>query len=82
MVERDDTALPGASIVELRLAWATALSSHPLGPAERDIVRSRIAKRVEEAGALRRISLANADEPEIVFAPYRGDARTGEGDDR
>lgn len=82
MANQEAAAARDAAIVEARMEWALALAPTPLGPAERDVVRSRIAKRVEEAGTLRRIPLANHDEPEIVYAPYRSIDRTGEGDDR
>ncbi len=82
MANQEVAAARDAAIVEARMQWALALAPTPLGPAERDIVRSRIAKRVEETGALRRVPLANHDEPEIVYAPYRSNGGAGEGDDR
>jgi hypothetical protein len=36
-------------------------------------VRSRIARIVSLADSLRKLPLTNADEPEIVFVPYRAD---------
>jgi hypothetical protein len=38
-------------------------------------VRERVGKTIEFGEKLRAVTLTNADEPESVFAPYRGEGR-------
>lgn len=65
--DMDEAAAP----IEARLALAQAIAGGRLDEARAATVRRLIAGQVEQARALRRIPLGNADEPEIVFAPFR-----------
>lgn len=61
-------------VVEARLAAVLASTGHSLSEAQIAQVRARIEASLKQAAALRSVPLANGDEPEIVFAPFRGDA--------
>lgn len=61
-------------VVDARLAAVLASTGHSLTEAQIAQVRTRIEASLKQAAALRTVSLTNADEPEIVFAPFRGDA--------
>lgn len=65
---------PAPAIVDARLSDVVARFGEHLSPAQTEQVRSRIGRTVGIAAALRQTPLTNADEPEIVFAPYRGEA--------
>lgn len=67
----DDNAAP---IVEARLAEVVARFGRDLSPEQREQIRGRIERTLKLSAAMRGTALTNADEPEIVFAPYRGEA--------
>lgn len=71
MPKEDTAAVRDSVVVDARLAWTSAIAAGLLDDADRQLVRSRIAKRVEAANALRRVPLDNGDEPEFVFVPFR-----------
>jgi hypothetical protein len=54
------------------LAELTARFGDRFDDEQRAQVRARIARSVALADSLRTLPLTNADEPEIVFVPYRG----------
>jgi hypothetical protein len=58
-------------LIDARLAELTARYGGRFDDAQRAQVRSRIARSVALGVSLRQTPLTNADEPEIVFAPYR-----------
>lgn len=58
-------------IIDARLADLTSRYGDRYSDAQRAQVRARIARTVALSDSLRRTPLTNADEPEIVFAPYR-----------
>lgn len=62
------------AIVDARLAEVVARFGDDLTVDQREQVRTRIERTLKLAATLRKTSLSNADEPEIVFAPYRGEA--------
>ena len=62
------------AVIEARLAALDAHFGERWDEAQRGQVRSNLARGVELGEKLRRTPLGNADEPEIVFAPYRGGA--------
>lgn len=70
MSENPGTTTPDA-IVEARMAELTTCFGDRLTDEQEAQVRARIANSLELAEAVRRNRFANADEPEIVFAPYR-----------
>ena len=57
---------------EARLGLARARAGIVLDPEATAAVRAQIVRSVAQAGALRAVPLGNADEPEIVFVPFRG----------
>jgi hypothetical protein len=59
------------AIIDARMAEVTARFGDRLSEAERAQVRSRIESAVTLGQTLSRVSFSNADEPEIVCAPYR-----------
>ncbi len=61
--------------VRARLDLALARAGIVLAPDEVAAVRSQIVRSVMQTRALRAVPLANADEPEIIFIPFRGDDR-------
>ena len=63
--------------VEARLALAKARLGDWPHAANEATIRSQIARSVEQARVLRRVPLANGDEPEIVFVPFRADPAEG-----
>ena len=58
-------------LIDARLAELTARYGDRFDDAQRAQVRARIARTVALGVSLRKTPLTNADEPEIVFAPYR-----------
>lgn len=74
----DDATTPGPtparSEVDARFALVLARFGDRLDDAGRATIRQRIVRQVEEADALRGMTLANGDEPEILFSPYRSAA--------
>ena len=58
-------------IIDARLADLTARFPDRFSEGQRTQVRARIARTVTLGEAIRRTPLTNADEPEIVFVPYR-----------
>jgi hypothetical protein len=61
------------AMIDARLAALTARFGERLTEEEWQGVRERIARIVDQGTELRTAPLTNADEPEIVFVPYRGD---------
>lgn len=70
----DANAGGAPAVAEARLAEIVARFGHTLSPEQIDQVRTRIERTLKLASDLRRTPLTNADEPEIVFAPFRGEA--------
>jgi hypothetical protein len=58
-------------VIDARLAELTARYGERLSEVQRAQVRARIARSVALGDTLRATPLTNADEPEIVFVPYR-----------
>jgi hypothetical protein len=58
-------------IIDARLADLMARFGDRFDDAQRAQVRARIGRTVALATSLRKTPLTNADEPEIVFVPYR-----------
>ena len=72
----DDGAENGpsdAATIAARLAAIDARFGAVLTPEQREQVRGRIERTLKLGALLRTTPLTNADEPEIVFAPYRAD---------
>jgi hypothetical protein len=61
--------------VEARLAVLTSRFGALLTDEQWGQVRERVATTITHGEKLRAIPLTNADEPEIVFVPYRSDRR-------
>lgn len=61
-------------MVAARLAAVLARWGERLDAAGRDAVAARIRREVQLARELRAVPLANGDEPEIVFVPFRAAA--------
>ncbi len=64
-----------APLVEARLAQVLARIARQLTDDQQTQVRKRIGRSVELAEKVRSTPLTNADEPEIVFQPYRRQER-------
>lgn len=62
-----------ADTVEARLAEISSRFGAMLSEAQIGQVRTRIERTLTLAAAMHTTALTNADEPEIVFAPYRGE---------
>ena len=60
-----------AAVAAARLAEIDARFGARVTPEQREQVRGRIERSLKRAAELRTAPLTNADEPEIVFAPYR-----------
>ena len=60
-------------IVEARLAQAMARFGDRLEAAQWDAIREDMKKSIEQRNRLRAVPMGNANEPEIVFVPYRAD---------
>jgi hypothetical protein len=58
--------------VAARLAEMTARFGERLSEDDLAGIRKQVRETIEQADAMRKVKLANADEPEIVFVPYRG----------
>ena len=58
-------------IIDAQLAELNARFGDRFNDDQRAQVRARIARSVALADSLRKLPLTNADEPEIVFVPYR-----------
>lgn len=54
---------------DARLALAEARAHRPLTDAERELVRDRIARDLENRAALRDLPLTNGDPPDPPFQP-------------
>ena len=50
-----------------------ALYGDRLSAEEEERVADELRRMVEAAEALRRVPLTNADEPDVLFRPYRGE---------
>lgn len=61
------------AVIDARLAALDARFGERWDAAQRAEVRSNLARGLELGETLRRAPLGNADEPEIVFVPYRGE---------
>ncbi|MGH2532422.1 MAG: hypothetical protein ACRDJW_08960 [Thermomicrobiales bacterium] len=61
--------------VDARVAVLSSRFGDRLTDEQWTTVRERVEKTIEFGEKLRAVSLTNADEPEIVFVPYRGEAR-------
>jgi hypothetical protein len=61
------------AIVDHRLAELVVRFGERFNDDQRAKVRDHISKSIEIAKTLRSASLTNADEPEIVFEPYRSE---------
>jgi hypothetical protein len=71
------TEEPGHTpIIDARLTELVARFGVRFDDDQRAQVRSRIARTVALADSLRKLPLTNADEPEIVFVPFREDTPT------
>jgi hypothetical protein len=71
MPTEDSDAL--ARVAAARREALEARLTHPLSEEQRAQVLKRIERTLKLAAAMRELPLTNADEPEIVFAPYRGE---------
>jgi hypothetical protein len=60
-------------IVEARLAQAKARFGDRFDAAQWEAIRDNIKDLKECGDRLRAVPMGNADEPEIVFVPYRAD---------
>ncbi|MGH2558599.1 MAG: hypothetical protein ACRDJH_06005 [Thermomicrobiales bacterium] len=60
---------------DARLAVLTSRFGDRLTDEQWAKVRERVGKSIEFGEKLRAVSLANADEPESIFVPYRGEGR-------
>lgn len=61
------------AVIDARLAMLQARFGERWDESQRAQVRSNLARGLELGDSLRRTPLGNADEPEIVFVPYRGE---------
>jgi hypothetical protein len=59
-------------VIDARMAALTALYGDRFDDGQRAHIRGDIAREVFLASQLRGWPLVNADEPEIVFTPFRG----------
>ncbi|MGI8476168.1 MAG: hypothetical protein ACR2OO_07360 [Thermomicrobiales bacterium] len=62
------------AIIDARLGELTLRFGARLSAEERAVVRNRIGRSMALSAALRAVPLTNADEPEIVFTPVRGES--------
>jgi DNA-directed RNA polymerase specialized sigma24 family protein len=60
-------------IIDAQLAVIVARCGDQLTEEQRAEIRTRLARGLSLADKLRSVPLGNADEPEIVFVPYRMD---------
>lgn len=63
---------PGLKPVDARIAEIAERFGERLTAEQRLQVRTRIERTIALSVAMRATPLTNADEPEIVFSPYRG----------
>lgn len=61
-------------VIDAQLAAIVARFGDRLTDEQRAEIRARLARGMTLADTLRTVPLTNADEPEIVFVPYRADA--------
>lgn len=61
----------GERLIDSQLTYVLSLLSHELTEDQQSQVRERIKHSVELAGKVRATPMTNADEPEIVFQPFR-----------
>jgi len=61
-----------ATIINAQFAFIAARFGDGLSAEERAEIRSRLARSVALGEQLRSVPLANSDEPEMLFIPYRG----------
>jgi hypothetical protein len=72
--ETPDQVLDRA-LADVRLAAVLARANQPLDDEQRAALRRICERHIDLARKLRAVPLGNADEPEIVFLPFRaGDA--------
>ncbi len=62
----------GLTPADARIAEIEGRFGERLTPEQRAQVRTRIERTIALSVAMHATPLTNADEPEIVFAPYRG----------
>ncbi len=62
------------AIIESRLAELVSRFGDRFDDEQRAQVRSRIGRTVALSDSLRKLPLTNADEPEIIFVPFRADS--------
>ncbi len=68
------TSLPEVArdaVIEARLAAIEATYSGRFDDEQRARVRTNLARALDLAARLRRVPLANSDEPDPAFVPYR-----------
>ncbi len=75
MADREQTAeqMPDAEMVRAVLAYIEGQLAWDLDDAALDDVRGNVERHLKMAGKLRAVPLRNADEPDFVFRPYRGE---------
>lgn len=59
------------AVVAARMAESEARFGSRMTDEQREQVKSRHARTVGLAAAMRKVPLTNADEPEYAFVPYR-----------
>jgi hypothetical protein len=64
---------PSDGVVDARLAQAKARFGDRFDDAQWAEIAEQIKDSVKQANRLREVPMGNADEPEIVFVPYRAD---------
>lgn len=62
------------AVVTARLSEITSRFGDSLSESQIAQIKSRIERTLKLSAAMRTTPLGNGDEPEIVFAPYRGEA--------
>jgi hypothetical protein len=68
-----DDQEPADDIVDARLSQVKARFGDRFDDAQWNQIRKQIADSIKQANRLRAVPMGNADEPEIVFVPYRAD---------
>jgi hypothetical protein len=68
-----DSTLKDDALVDARYAQIVALVGDKIEPGEEEAIRRHIARGLTISATLHKTKLTNADAPEIVFAPYRGE---------
>lgn len=77
----EDTDPATLAMIDARYATISNRFRDTWSAEQRDLVRKRIKQILGVSDALHQTPLKNHDEPEIVFAPYRGtEIETGTGE--